>query len=198
MKEEDDDTPTPLRVQRKRDLTAGEVATIDASRKKDYEKRFKVYGLGVELHESSLAKLTYWRVFDTVLGTVRTCGFDVDMDRLLTRLAEGKSFDRIDLFKGTRFPVSTKGPADTQTNAAADAPLCVICGTPGGLPCPSMVAGALSSGFKLAVPAGHPALATKHVHPGRCRKRLREHLDAADAAAATASHAGKARAKSAT
>lgn len=187
---DDSDAPTPLRIQRKRDLTAGEIATVNVSNKKDFQKRFRVYKLDVELHQSSLSRLTYWRVFDPATGTVRTCGFDVDMERLLAQLEAGKSFERIDLYKGTRFvsssPSSTSGPVGTRLSderLVRCAALCVICGEPGGLPCPAMVKEALTTRFVLAVPLDSPAVAVhKHVHPGRCRKRLRAHLDAARAA----------------
>lgn len=147
---------------------------VDPSKLKHYQELFKKFGITITVHEHSLARFTHWRMEQPLVGWSLTTGFDIDLDRALQQLEKRVPPERIDL------TFHAKPTPTARTSGLTDGPRCVICGEFGGLPCPAMVKEALTTRFVLAVPLDSPDVTQhKHVHPGRCRKRLRSHLDAA-------------------
>lgn len=167
----DDDRPDPpLKIARR---DGGMGLTINANRKKEFERAFAKHGCTATLFELTNKRMSYWRVEDNKSGAQLSSGFDIDLDRALRDLGRGLRLEFIDL-------LTVEGQALTKSDASgAGGPFCVVCDTAGGLPCPTMVTQALKFGIKLAFPANDVRIGPAHVHPGRCRKRLRQWLDAA-------------------
>jgi hypothetical protein len=138
-----------------------------------YKARAKLLGLTIELTNKHNPRTIGWRLLDPNTDSVLATAFDVDIERTFAQMEERKiTLEFVDLLHAS--PVA---PIRSAPNNLTGGPFCVICDTPGGLPCPSMVKTALKIGIKLAYPPGDARLVPNHVHPGRCRKRLRQWID---------------------
>jgi hypothetical protein len=170
----DADAKTLPTSKRRHDATL--VATTNELRLAEFRARFKSHALSVDFVRSSNIRLCAWRVLSADCSIVRTYGFDSDLDSILKQLDAGIPFE-----SATTIPNNgaASGPVKSSTGNLTGGPFCVVCDVAGGLPCPSMVRQALDCGIKLAYPPGDARLVPNHVHPGRCRKRLKQWLVAA-------------------
>lgn len=159
-----DDTPPPVLKSIRRGIVPA--STLDPSKKLDYTERFRPHGLTLRLHESSLARLCYWRLELPDGSWSVTTGFDVDLDRALAQLEAGCAPHRIDL-------TFHAAPEPARANHYG-AHFCVMCGESGGLPCPKMVDLGVRAKIAFAFPVNDARFVPKHVHPGRCRARLKQ------------------------
>lgn len=168
----DDDTPDPpLQIKRRTDGAA--IITAHQEREREFATALKKHGCTIRFFNVAGGRMSYWRVEDERDGAVMSTGFDIDVERALVQLEAGVRLEFVDLF--------TAGPPQALKKSdpsGVGGPFCVVCDTAGGLPCPSMVRDALRYGVRLAFPEGDKRLGPAHVHPGRCRKRLRGWLDA--------------------
>lgn len=168
------DTPPPPRKYGARPVVA--TSPIDPLREREFRDIGKSFGLTVQLKNSHNLRFAYWRIEDPAPeGRGLVTGFDSDVERLFGSLKLGKGWPTLSALR----PPNVLQRSSTAPNNLTGGPFCVVCDTPGGLPCPSMVKTALGAGIKLAYPEGDVRLAPCHVHPGRCRKRLRHLLDVA-------------------
>jgi hypothetical protein len=150
---------------------------INADSLKPFAVRCKKLGIMIELKNTHNLRIAFWRLVDPSTFYTFTAGFDADVAAVLARMEhEGRDLRgaAADLF-------APRGSGPVRSSSQGNltgGPFCVVCDVAGGLPCPSMVKTALSMGIKLAYPPGDARLVPNHVHPGRCRKRLRQLLDA--------------------
>ena len=145
---------------------------VDVSRKDEYQRLFDEHGIRVSITGHS--RSPSWHLMNTAKTWGLTTSFDVDLDRVLKQLAEGRTLAQVDLtFHSNGFVARTTAKDVTMTGG----PFCVMCGEPGGLPSPNMVGGAKILGLRLFFEAGDARLGPARLHPGRCRKRLRQLLD---------------------
>lgn len=157
----------------------------DVARERDFKDRCKRLGITVALHNKHNLRIAYWRLFDPKTDAQLTTGFDATVERTLDQMEKcGIPLDAVELFAG-----STK-PSRSHPGNLTGGPFCVVCDIPGGLPCPAMVKQALAKDIKLAYPPGDARLVPNHVHPGRCRKRLRQWLDASQQGAVKRGESG--------
>lgn len=149
---------------------------VDQNNVKPFAARCKKHGIAIELKNVHNLRIAFWRLVDNATEYTTTCGFDSDVLGILARIEErGLTLQAacVDLLK-PRDP----GPVRSSSGGnLTGGPFCVVCDTAGGLPCPAMVANALKLGIKLAYPPGDARLAANHVHPGRCRKRLKAWIE---------------------
>lgn len=138
-------------------ITRNRVA-LDEAREKEFVARFKKHKCACTLVRTSY--WNYWRVIGPDNEIHRATSFDLDLEALLTRLDRGENFEQIDLTR--HHLVSSK-----VTHSGV---VCVVCGQPGGIPCPNMVSRATANDIKLQATG-------TNVHPGHCRKKLRELLN---------------------
>ena len=145
---------------------------VDLNNKKAFTARFKKLGLAIELKNEHNMRIAFWRLVDKATESTYTAGFDSDVRAVLDRMEErGLSLQAacVDL-------LAPRDPGPVRSSSGGNltgGPFCVVCDTAGGLPCPAMVRDALRLGIKLAYPPGDARLVPNHVHPGRCRKRLK-------------------------
>lgn len=161
----------PLKIGRR---TEGLGLTVNGERVREFERAFEKYGCTVTLFELTNKRMSYWRVEDTTSGAQICTGFDVDLERALRDLKRGLRLEFIDL-------LTVEGAQLKKSDASgAGGPFCVICDSAGGLPCPKMVTRAKQLNIKLAFPYTDVRIGPAHVHPGRCRTRLRQWIDTAE------------------
>lgn len=151
------------------------VPSTDVSKLPEFVARARPLKLSISLHNEKLgARHAYWRIADNETHAVVTTGFDVDVEAAFKQCEMGIRLGFVSLYSQ-----STASRPDGTGRSPTGGPSCVVCDAPGGLPCPAMVKQALASGIKLAYPPGDARLVPNHVHPGRCRKRLRQWLTGA-------------------
>lgn len=149
---------------------------VDQVNVKPFTARCKKAGIAIELKNTHNMRIAFWRLVDNATGYTTTCGFDSDVLGILQRVEErGLSLQAacVDL-------LAPRDPGPVRSSSAGNltgGPFCVVCDTAGGLPCPAMVRNALKLGIKLAYPPGDARLVPNHVHPGRCRKRLKAWIE---------------------
>ncbi len=147
--------------------------TLDPTKKKAYAARFADHGVYLSLDENMRAPS--WRLMNTAKTWSTSTAFDVDLERLLRQLDEGRTFPQLDLTFHATPVVKSTASFDPQTGG----PFCVMCGEPGGLPSPNMTGAAKLLGLRLFFEPSDARLGAARLHPGRCRKRLRQLLDTA-------------------
>lgn len=165
--------------------TKHHVPPIDLANKKEFTARCKKLGIEIALKNEHNMRIASWRLVDPSTSYAFVCGFDTDVVSILTRMeAENQALQgaALALFTPRPQPVvvsTTKGATLT------GGPWCVMCGEPGGLPSPNMVGAAGLLKLRLHFPEGDARLKAARLHPGRCRKRLRQLLDTAKGKATT-------------
>lgn len=146
---------------------------VDLVNKRVFAARCKAHGVTIDLKNEHNTRIAFWRLTDKATGFEYSAGFDADVLALLKRMEErGLSLQgaAADLHAPRDLgPVRSSSAPGNLTGG----PFCVVCDCAGGLPCPAMVRDALRLGIKLAYPPGDARLVPNHVHPGRCRKRLK-------------------------
>lgn len=151
-------------------------STLDIHKEKGYRVALAAHGVTLKLFQLTNRKYNYWRMEDDPSGAVITTGFDVDIDRALEQLNRGIRLEFVDLYSCMPSPEAQK--ANTSAGGGTG-PFCVVCDTLGGLPCPNMVIDARRLNVRLAFAYDDPRIGPAYVHPGRCRKRLRQWIDTA-------------------
>ncbi len=145
---------------------------VDQANVKPFTARCKKAGIAIELKNTHNMRIAFWQLVDKATGYTTTCGFDTDVRGILTRIEERG----LSLQAACTDLLAPRDPGPVRSSSAGNltgGPFCVVCDTAGGLPCPAMVRDALKLGIKLAYPPGDARLVPNHVHPGRCRKRLK-------------------------
>lgn len=173
------------------------LVTCDHSLLKPFQRALARYGL--ELAATGSVRHAGWRVFQPSTGQSFPTAFDQDVQRIIDHFAEGKpGGDLHDVYhpgdagKHNRVLGDGHGPqVETRANNADFR--CMVCGCPGGLPCPSMVASGTGRGFSWAKNLEQKDWERKHIHPGRCRARLRAFIDTPAAQALPTNVVGKKR-----
>lgn len=145
-------------------------STCDPNREREFAALLKPHHCTLKLSRTSY--WPYWTVEDKA-GDRRSTGFDCDIPRIAQFLANGVPLSSIDLYD---FGGKTQVRTETRSKSA-NAGICAVCGEPGGLPCPKMVALAQSFKIRLEGLEKSPDDNT-HVHPGRCRARLKMWIEA--------------------
>lgn len=156
---------------------------VDAANKKAFAARCKKLGIQIELKNEHNMRIAAWRLVDPATGYATVCGFDVDVLAIFKRME-----DENQALMGANLALHAPRPqlvvASTAKNVTlTGGPFCVMCGEPGGLPSPNMAGTAKLLGVRLHFPEGDARLGAARLHPGRCRKRLRQLLDGAKQAA---------------
>lgn len=159
-------------------------ATLNPERLKEFVAAFKQYACTAQLFQLTIQRYNYWKVEDPLSGATLTTGFDCDMDRALAQLASGLKLEFVDVLqvhpeRQSRSP-GRSGPSST-SNSNAGGPFCVVCDVAGGLPCPNLVTAARRLDIKLAFPYTDVRIGPAHVHPGRCRKRIKQWIESTEA-----------------
>lgn len=146
--------------------------TMNPERLAHYAPKFAHHGLALRVRG------TEWHVslIKSPDDAPITTAFDVDLERLLTQLERGCQFTQLDL---TFHATSSTVVRSTAGGNLTGGPWCVMCGEPGGLPSPNMVGGAKLLGLRLFFEPTDARINAARLHPGRCRKRLRQLLDTA-------------------
>lgn len=163
--------------------SAHHVPPVDLANKKAFAARCKKLGIEIALKNEHNLRIASWRLVDPSTSYAFVCGFDTDVVSILTRMeqeSQALQGAALALFSPRAQPtVATTAKGATLTGG----PWCVMCGEPGGLPSPNMVRGAGVLKLRLFFEPGDARLGAARLHPGRCRKRLRQLLDAAKQAA---------------
>lgn len=147
--------------------------TLDPTKQRTYVERFATHGVQLTLDDNP--RSPSWQLMNTAKTWGTSTAFDVDLDRLLVQLDAGRTFAQLDLtFQATPVVKSTN-------RSLTGGPWCVMCGEPGGLPSPNMVGAAKLLGVRLHFEAADARTGAARLHPGRCRKRLKQLLETAKA-----------------
>lgn len=150
---------------------------VDQVNKRIFTARCKALGIEIDLKNEHNMRIAFWRLVDNATGFSYSAGFDADVLALLKRIEErGLTLQgaAADLHAPRDLgPIRSSSAPGNLTGG----PFCVVCDCAGGLPCPAMVRDALRLGIKLAYPPGDARLVPNHVHPGRCRKRLKAWIE---------------------
>lgn len=152
---------------------------IDINNKKQLAARLKQHGVEIELKNEHNMRIAFWQLVDKATGYTTTMGFDSDVLFVLDRLEQkGLTLKPgLQAVCSERFAPAAGPVRSSSAGNLTGGPFCVVCDTAGGLPCPAMVRNALKLGIKLAYPPGDARLVPNHVHPGRCRKRLKAWIE---------------------
>jgi hypothetical protein len=151
------------------------VLAVDTAKLPMFKARFRAHGLTLVLHEHSNTRMSFWHIHNADNSWSLTTGFDIDLERALTQLADGRPLQQVDISFHAAPVARTTGSPATLTGG----PFCAMCGEPATLPCPNMVGRAKLLGIRLFFPADDARLGAARLHPGRCRKRLNDLIHAA-------------------
>lgn len=148
--------------------------TMNPERLGHYAPQFASRGLALRVAGSE------WRMFPIKDpdSWFLTTAFDLDLDRVLRQLDEGRTFREVDL----TFHAAPVVKTTTNFDPITGGPFCVMCGEPATLFCPNLVKRAELLDVRLFFPVGDARLRPARLHPGRCRKRLGQLLQAAQEA----------------
>lgn len=150
--------------------------TIDGTRKFEFVDRLKPYRIAILFHDSSSARLRYWRLIAEAAddGWMLTTGFDLDVEKVIKQLDAGIPLrDVTVLFHNGPRPRTVDQSTRASPDSLTGGPWCVVCGQSGGLPCPNLVGAALDVDVRLFFLPGDARLAVAHVHPGHCRQKIK-------------------------
>jgi hypothetical protein len=156
-------------IKRKRDEI--ETAALDPGRKKEFEAAFQKHGCVLTLFLLTNQRYNYWHIRDPESGATMSTGFDVDIPRILSFLDRGIKLEYVDI---TRYATAARVSV---ANSNAGGPFCVVCEGAGGLPCPNLVTTAKKLNIRLAVPYDDVRIGPAHIHPGGCRKRIKQLIE---------------------
>jgi hypothetical protein len=145
---------------------------IDLANQKPMTARCKKLGIELQLKNEHNLRIAHWRLVDKATEYTSSLGFDTDVLGVLDRM-ESRGLSLQAAVADLLAPRDPGPVRSSSLGSLTGGPFCVVCDTAGGLPCPAMVRDALKLGIKLAYPPGDARLVPNHVHPGRCRKRLK-------------------------
>lgn len=152
---------------------------IDIANLKLFIEQARKHNVTVELKNTHNMRIAYWQLVDKAADYRVAMGFDVDVRALLTRM-ETENLPLQGAFLTLFQPSPQPRIVSTTKNATlTGGPFCVMCGEPGGLFSPNMVGGAKLLGVRLFFEPTDARLSPALLHPGRCRRRLKQLLDAA-------------------